>query len=112
MPLSARALGRGSTIKDNSASTNGSDGIYAGIVSVVVNDTTEENGGNGIYVAGGGSAQGNVSRLNTLYGLYLSGATLDKPSYVGNTLSKNVVGQVIGGIEIGPNLCDGSTVCP
>ena len=53
-----------------------------------------------------------MSRSNTQYGLYLSGATSDKPSDVGDTLSANGAGQVNGGVEIGPNLCNGSTTCP
>jgi hypothetical protein len=48
-----------------------------------------------------------VARSNTMFGLSLDATT----GYVGNAVNANA-DTVSGGIQLGTNLCDGSTTCP
>jgi hypothetical protein len=52
---------------------------------------------------------GNTASFNGTVGLQLSGAGI---GYADNVLGGNTGGAVIGGIEMGTNVCGTSTTCP
>lgn len=89
--------GGGTTIADNTVSTNLQDGIQAGTGSAVLRNTVRLNGG--------GDGPGGV-------GLNL----MDHATYSGNTITSNVTNQVVGGVNLGGNYCVGtgtvSSDCP
>ena len=125
----------GATIVENSAVANQGNGIEAGTGSNVLGNTSQGNFGRGIdarfgtrvvgnvvYNNGNGDATDdgiacedgctltdNTARSNDGYGIRINGGGT---SYRGNTLSNNSQGTVVGGTDVGGNLCNGSTTCP
>jgi parallel beta-helix repeat protein len=118
-----------STASNNTASGNGGTGIDAN-GGMATNNTANGNGLNGIEALGGtatnntadgNSASGivadtatnNAANRNGTYGLAFSGAG---GGYANNVLNDNNGGnthsQVLGGIEMGTNICGGDTLCP
>jgi hypothetical protein len=94
------------SISGNTSSYNGTEGIAIPSGSVT-NNVAQSNGNNGIDATGDG-----IVSLNTLtsnkFGLTLG----SNVGYVGNVLYGNTSGTVVGGVQVGQNLCNGSTTCP
>ena len=63
----------------------------------------------GIACEDGCTLTDNTARSNDGYGIRINGGGT---SYRGNTLSNNSQGTVVGGTDVGGNLCNGSTTCP
>lgn len=103
--LSGIVASQGS-ISGNTSSYNGTEGIAVPSGSVT-NNVAQSNGNNGIDATSDG-----VVSLNTLtsnkFGLTLG----SNVGYVGNVLYNNTSGTVVGGVQVGQNLCNGSTTCP
>jgi hypothetical protein len=111
----------GGLVADSIASYNGSDGVASVLVRDVV---ANSNGDAGIFaqVVDGSVASGNAygfsanvltnsqAYQNSGFG-FLSGSS---GAYRSNTFIGNNGGgaQTDGGIELGPNVCGGSTTCP
>jgi hypothetical protein len=105
------SAGNGSTVLGNSSSSNQGEGIVAGPGCTVTNNAVVENTEDGIRCSNGAcSVVGNTAFGNDLYGLNLAADT----GYTNNVISTTnaTQGTVSGGVEIGTNLCDGSTTCP
>lgn len=90
---------------------NGSYGIKTE-GGVITENTIDQSGNSGLNVqaatsSGGGIVSRNVVSRSTDFGLLLQSGV----SYVGNVLMGNVSGQVVGGINLGQNICNG-VVCP
>ncbi|MBI1818535.1 MAG: right-handed parallel beta-helix repeat-containing protein [Deltaproteobacteria bacterium] len=99
------------TIIGNTATLNGSEGIYSNNLSTITNNTTVANKGDGIFTGGGSLVQGNQSSANGGRGLAFSfggGAA----GYTHNVFASNTGGSVGGGapVSLGQNLCNG-VVC-
>jgi hypothetical protein len=74
----------------------------------LVQDCTAIGNGKGIQIGASSSAVGNTVAGNTDRGLTLGLGT----GYGSNVVNDNTGGTVSGGVEIGTNVCDGTTVCP
>jgi hypothetical protein len=98
--------GIGSTITGNTARENGVSGIE-GVVATITGNSAYLNTGHGIRATAGSLVKDNVARSNTMFGLSLDATT----GYVANTVSSNG-GTVDSGVQLGTNLCNGSTTCP
>jgi hypothetical protein len=79
------ANGNGHLVKDCTASSNGSDGIYVGGGSTVSGSTCYSNGGSGIYANSGNTVTGNTTNNNQIFGIRLS----DQNLVDGNTACNN-----------------------
>jgi hypothetical protein len=103
--VASSADNAGSIAQFNTAQRNGGHGLYLdkGIARHNVGDV---NGGSGIVVMTG-SATNNVATRNVGRGLFLGA----KAGYFDNMLDANGAGQVIGGKNMGRNLC-GTVTCP
>ncbi len=99
----------GSTVSGNTARANSDDGIGAGGGSTVSGNTAYENSGDGIEGGNGSMVSGNTAKLNSGYGLALFRSNT---GYSGNVITANGEGTVDGGVEFGPNVCNGNTTCP
>lgn len=103
--------GSGSIVRNNIVNNNAADGIKAGPENVVIGNVSTNNGGDGIDALESCTVIDNTARSNTNYGL-----SLVSSGYKGNVLNDNNGGnanpQVLGGIEIGTNVCGGNTTCP
>lgn len=102
----------GSVIIGNSGSDNG--GI-AGIrnlagAGVLHDNTAENNFENGIAASAGSVVTRNVTRNNEFNGLWLNAVA----GYALNVVDTDSVGDatVLGGVNMGNNVCDGNTTCP
>ena len=91
----------------NIADDNGTDGIVAGAGSVVKNNSISRNDEDGIFTASGVLVKDNTVHFNGFVGIRLVGSS----GYVGNVVTMNVQDDVVGGVSMGPNLCDNSTLC-
>ncbi len=97
-----------SRIDGNLVGSNDADGITAR-ESVVTGNSLTFNNGDGIETTFGGSVvRGNMVNFNRDFGLRLSSET----GYGDNVVNNNDNGAVVGGIEIGANVCDSDTTCP
>jgi hypothetical protein len=91
---------------------NGADGIRLESPGNLVDGCISlGNGGTGILVGNGSLIINSVARLNTLHGLEPRSS-----AYRSNVLTGNNGGdqnaQVMGGTQLGPNLCGTDTICP
>lgn len=98
----------GSTVSNNTVSSNDGDGIRVTEGSHVIDNTVFGNTGNGIVAFGGSSVQRNAVRGNDGVGLSMSGS----PSYRENVVTNNAGGTVVGGVDLGSNSCNSTTSCP
>ncbi len=108
---------RGSTVSGNSVYQNSDDGISVGDASVVSDNSVYQNGGDGIVARSGSTVSGNAVHFNSGYGLNLSPSPITLPSahnpgYRENVITVNLPGTVLGGVDAGGNVCDGSLTCP
>ncbi len=79
------------------------------MTSVVTNNVVKDGTGNGIEIDDPSSLlTGNMVRNNTGVGLRLGGGT----SYSQNVVDSNTGGTVVGGVQMGTNVCNGNTTCP
>jgi hypothetical protein len=102
-------VGGGSTVINNTATSNGAAGISVGAQCTVIGNTSIGNGADGIRTGGRGSTViGNTAANNGGHGLKL----LSPDGYATNVINDNAAGTVSGGIEMGPNVCDGNSACP
>jgi parallel beta-helix repeat protein len=101
-------VGDGNTVVGNTASFNNNRGIFAGAGNTVTGNTASSNGNMGIFADAGSSVTGNTASLNGGSGLNLGNNT----GYTNNVITGNSGGTVIGGIQMGTNLCNTSTTCP
>jgi parallel beta-helix repeat protein len=107
-------MGSDSVTVDNVLSGNGDGGGFFGHGifawgsggSVIRRNTVSDNTESGISTFANSAILGNTLRGNGSWGLELGAA-----GYEGNVFSANG-STVLGGVEIGTNLCDGSTSCP
>ncbi len=84
-------------------------GILSLEASVVTNNVVVDGTGDGIEISGpASSVRANTVRDNTGVGLRLGAAT----GYSQNVIDSNTAGTVVGGVQMGTNVCDGTTTCP
>ena len=102
------SLGDESRIADLVAESNGGAGIQVGAVSRVEGSRSTLNAGAGIVTGTDSAVTGSTASFNNTHGLVLATGS----GFSGNILNGNGSGSVSGGVELGPNLCDGDTVCP
>jgi len=129
------SVGRGSLVADNAVSRNASDGIFlfgsaalgglvaagntayqndgSGLVgylgsSVFTRNVAYDNAVHGISTNGGAQISGNVVTFNDDNGLDLG---LSDSGYAENTMSGNGT-DVVGGLNLGHNACNGTPTCP
>jgi hypothetical protein len=88
------------------ARENGVHGIVLSGRGIIENSVASENGANGIQTTGG-SIQGNIVNGNAEVGLFLDSLT----GYRDNTVTLNAIAEVIGGNNLGGNLCNFG-LCP
>jgi hypothetical protein len=82
--------------------------IPSGEGHLVQDCTVTGNGGTGIILAPRSRAVGNTVANNTGAGMSLGTGT----GYGGNVVNNNIISTIAGGVEMGANICDGSTTCP
>lgn len=87
------ATGEGSVVRDNAVRGNGGVGIDAS-ESIVLGNAVSDNGGHGLSANAGGFTSG--------YG----------NNNFDNNNGSDANAQVLGGLEIAPNICGGSLTCP
>ena len=97
-----------SIVTGNVVTSSGGDGILTMAGCTVTGNTVRSSGGDGISVGVGSTVIGNTSMQNDRYGLKLGGTT----GYSNNVVGFNVMGTVSGGVQMGTNVCNGSTTCP
>ncbi len=95
------------TVTGCEAVRNRSVGILAGVNSLVRRNRSIANGNFGIGTSNHGAVIENVSSGNANVGIFMSGTT----GFAGNVVNGNV-GSTQGGVETGPNVCDGAAGCP
>lgn len=98
--------GFGLTLTRNASRGNAGDGIAASRGSALADNAIYGNGGTGISCTAGCNVNGNAITSNGNIGLVLQGTS----GYVNNVIHDHVVDPVSGGVNVFPNLCDGSTV--
>ncbi|MBK7948250.1 MAG: right-handed parallel beta-helix repeat-containing protein [Deltaproteobacteria bacterium] len=78
--------------------------------STVSNNTAVTNGGDGIQTGSGATVLGNSVHSNTGFGLNLA----SQSGYRENVITSNGAGTVSGAslVNLGNNACNGSTTCP
>lgn len=119
-----------SRVEKNVAARNGNHGITVGGFSLVVGNVSTYNESDGINASSSSTIQGNVTNNNDEDGIEVNSGSvvLENSSttngswgiwsaqigfgYGNNVLKSNGSGTVSNGVEIGSNLCDGSTSCP
>jgi hypothetical protein len=106
--VSSTDLG-GSIAQNNTVQRNAGNGIVVNVGSVDHN-TISTNGANGIIMNQGRVSDNYVSRSN-IYGMSLGSLVLYKGNSVNNSLFGSAVGGILGGFNMGQNLCEG-TLCP
>ncbi len=99
----------GTVVSNNTANFNRIDGIAVGAASVVAANVTTQNRNDGISTSSATVLRDNSSFLNGGYGLNITSGS--NAGYVNNTLSANSLGNVIGGTQLGGNLCS-TALCP
>jgi hypothetical protein len=98
----------GST-SENQVGDAGSHGISVGQGSRVVGNVSSGNAGDGIRTGDDSVVLDNTVRGNTGFGLRLGGAG---SGYARNSINDNSGGTVAAGVQVGPNVCNGTTTCP
>ncbi len=99
------AVGTG-TVSGNTALNNGQAGIFVNDTGTVSGNTANGNSLIGIFVTNSGTVSGNTAN-NNVDGLLLGTRT----GYFDNGLANNSGSDVIGGVNLGHNLCD-LVLCP
>ncbi len=99
------AVGTG-TVSSNTALNNGITGIFVNDSATVSGNTSNGNSLIGIFVNNSGTVSGNTA-ANNVDGLLLGTRT----GYFDNGLADNAGSDVIGGVNLGHNLCD-LALCP
>jgi parallel beta-helix repeat protein len=100
--------GNGSVVKGNAVHKNGQLGLNGNSGSTISGNSVSDNGFAGISAGGASNLQGNTVFLNTGRGIVLSSSS----AYRENVLNANGVEQVLGGVNLGSNSCNGATSCP
>ncbi len=100
-------VGSESVVNQCIATNNGGNGIDTQSGAIVTNNLASLNGGSGICTIQGCTVIGNNVFSNTSYGLNLSTTT----AYGNNVITSNGM-TVHLGVQMGPNMCNGSTTCP
>jgi hypothetical protein len=100
-------LGEQGQIRNVRARWNGLTGIGADAGSLIEGNTAYGNGGAGIACGDDCLIRHNTSRGNGGAGIIPGVGS----GYVGNVVSDNS-STIVGGISLGGNACDGSTLCP
>jgi hypothetical protein len=103
------STGSGCTVVQNSASSNGGDGISVSKNSQIAENSSTLNDGDGIQTTSDSNVQRNTVAENAGYGLRITGAGT---AYRENQIGTNTLGTVLGGVNTGSNLCNGSGICP
>jgi len=102
----------GGLITGSRATGNKADGIFVTTEATVSGNSSSFNGRNGITVSMTGVVSNNTVTGNISWGLSLAVNTV---GYVGNVLNSNNGGianpQVVGGFNLGQNLCN-AALCP
>jgi parallel beta-helix repeat protein len=98
--------GSGSSIARNNTVERNNTGIWVDF-GLVEGNIVQGNTNFGIYMTESGRILNNVIRGNLSYGLFLN----ESVSYTGNVLVNNPAPQVLGGVNMGQNLC-GNAACP
>jgi len=101
-------VGIGSIVSRNTVSQNGNDGILAGAGSRISGNTITENGLHGIDIGDDCLVLQNTVRQNGERGLFVGTGT----GYRENVINGNALSTVLGGINMGANICNGLTTCP
>jgi hypothetical protein len=101
-------LGEEAQIRNVRARWNGLTGIGADAGSVIEGNTVLESGGAGIACGDDCLIKGNTSRGNTGAGIIPGSGS----GFVFNVVSDNGSTISAGGISLGGNGCDGTTLCP
>ena len=85
----------------------------AGPGSTVSGNTANNNGSDGISANRGATVQRNTVRLNGGFGLNLSPNIIGPlAAYRENVVDLNLSGTVLGGVDAGANVCNGTLTCP
>ena len=122
-------VGKGSVVKKNVVERSGSAGILSGGTSVISMNTVWQNGGDGISTNTGSIVSANAVSSSGSDGIFASnGSTVFENSirdnddfgirvisnvgYRDNIFEGNGAGTVNGGLDLGGNVCDGTTTCP
>lgn len=106
------ATGTGVMVQRNIVAQNAADGIVATASgALVVDNVAYGNVLGGIAMGANGSVQRNASFGNAI-GLYLIPIAGNSPAYRDNTVGNSGVATVSGGVNLGGNLCNGTTSCP
>lgn len=101
-------VSEGGVVANSSADGNAEDGIQGGHAANIFDSSATSNGGHGIRVITGSLVRNNTSRFNQGFGLLM----LNGSAYSGNVMTANIGGDVSGGVQTGPNLCNNSNLCP
>ena len=103
-------VGIDSVVRGNTVANGFADGIVAGSASLVTGNTVSSNGGDGIVVGLSARVTGNVVDSNPT-GIRLNDSALNRSAYSDNLIDAGTA-TVVGGVDLGGNLCNGSTTCP
>jgi hypothetical protein len=95
-------------VTENTVNDFNGNGIISLEASVVTNNVVIDGTGDGIEINSSSLLTGNMVRNNTGVGLRLGAAT----GYSQNVVDSNTAGTVVGGVQMGTNICDGNTTCP
>jgi hypothetical protein len=98
----------GSVVIASMAYENSGNGFDLGPGSLLRAGNAAENSGDGVSAGAGSSVQDSASFANGAVGLDLGANS----GYGGNNTSNNLGGTVAGGVQVGGNVCDASTICP
>ncbi|GGC02484.1 right-handed parallel beta-helix repeat-containing protein [Pseudoduganella buxea] len=107
-------LTTGARITNCEANDNGRHGFRI-LIGQIIHSHAGVNGASGIYIEYGSSlVSDNVLVFNREWGIFGNPAGLGGPSgYKGNVIASSGAGAAGGAlVELGPNLCHGSTACP
>jgi parallel beta-helix repeat protein len=99
-------IGSDGLVEDLLITSNGGNGIDCSLC-VVRGNRVSFNGGSGIVVSTSSIVKENTMFRNVGFGMEAGASS----GYVHNTMKFNTLGQVTGGVQVGPNVCDNS-LCP
>jgi hypothetical protein len=101
-----------SIVSSNIAFGNAGDGINAADgAAIIQGNNSSENNEDGIVAGAECLVKDNVVTDNKGFGLNLSSPLVTSVGYTNNIFANNI-GTVAGGIDLGGNLCNGTTTCP
>jgi hypothetical protein len=102
------SVGPNCTVTGNTVRGNGFIGIQVETNCVVMGNVTAGNANDGLFTGGSCLVLSNTAVGNGNRGFALSVAD----AYGSNVIASNTGGNVSGGVQIGTNLCNGTTTCP